>query len=226
MSKLSDAIDAARGGPLVGSSLPDPLGLRVRSETGRSDQPERLIVIGITGLARSGKDTIAGILCQRFGFTRVALADGLRSAFRDLDGPTWELTKGLESAGRTSRWALQQLGTEARRAANAPNLWIDLLATKIAYLSAIHPSPVRRFVVPDIRFLSEVNYLRSAFGGSYIWSVSRPGAGLRGEAASHASERELSAIEPDLKLFNGGSIAELETIVGTYASQLFSPEAA
>ena len=36
------------------------------------------MIIGLTGYARSGKDTVAQILVDKFGFTRVAFADPIR----------------------------------------------------------------------------------------------------------------------------------------------------
>lgn len=36
-------------------------------------------VVGLTGVARSGKDTVGRMLVERYGFTRVAFADGLKS---------------------------------------------------------------------------------------------------------------------------------------------------
>jgi len=182
---------------------------------------DRLIIVGITGVARSGKDTIAGILCQRFGFTRIALADGVRSAFRDMDGPTWELTKQLEACGKSSRWALQQLGTEARWKANAHGVWLYLAHTKIRYLAEIHPEPRSRFVIPDIRFEAERDYFWLMLGERFrLWKTIRPGAGLSGEAARHASEREIDAIPADLIIDNCGTIPTLEADVVSAATSL------
>ena len=63
-----------------------------------------LHVIGITGKARSGKDSAACVLgCE--GFKRIALADALREQFAGLNGPTWELTKDLDAAGVSHRRA-------------------------------------------------------------------------------------------------------------------------
>jgi len=182
---------------------------------------DRLIIVGITGVARSGKDTIAGILCQRFGFTRIALADGVRSAFRDMDGPTWELTKQLEACGKSSRWALQQLGTEARWKANAHGVWLYLAHTKIRYLAYIHPEPRARFVIPDIRFEAERDYFRLMLGERFrLWKVLRTGAGLSGEAAIHPSETGVATMRADLLIPNDGTAADLERVVSIYATQL------
>ena len=36
------------------------------------------MIIGLTGYAQSGKDTVANILVERYGFTRIAFADKIR----------------------------------------------------------------------------------------------------------------------------------------------------
>lgn len=76
---------------------------------------EPLIVIGLTGVAESGKDTVAQMLAHhRYRFFRVALADTVRAMLRDLDGPTGAFTKELTRAGLTPRWAQQRIGGDAR----------------------------------------------------------------------------------------------------------------
>jgi hypothetical protein len=180
-----------------------------------------LTIVGITGVARSGKDTVAGILCRKYGFTRIGLADGIRSSFRDLDGLTWDLTKELEEAGKSSRWALQNFGSEARLRAMCPDLWLDLVATKITYLANVHPNPRRRFVIPDVRFPSEAatldNMVNPLDGRHFLWRVVRPGAGLGGPEGQHASEREMESLRPDVTIRNTGPMEYLEAIVSNYA---------
>lgn len=181
---------------------------------------KRLVVVGVAGLARSGKDTIASILCLRHGFTRVALADGVRSAFDDIDGPTWELRKELEAAGQPCRRSLQLLGTECREDVGHPRLWIGLLLAKIAYLHRYHPVQRDRFVVPDIRFTAEHLELSHdvviRLDGSFrLWKVQRDGAGLTGDLSRHSSESQIDSIPADFTLSNNGSVADLEGAVNS-----------
>lgn len=212
---------------------------------------ERLIVVGLTGVAGSGKDTVAGILANRHGFFRIALADGLRAAFRDIDGITWGLTKELEKAGRTSRWALQQMGSEAREKiagaaaelwdepytglghaaeAHVNRFWCYLALTKIAYLHAVHPQSRSRFVIPDISYQHEATCVGSIvgeLGGTYqTWRVDRPGAGLSGEAAGHSTEIGRATIPADLTIRNDSTLVALEASVEFPARTLIdrSPE--
>ena len=196
---------------------------------------DRLIVIGITGLARAGKDTVAKILESRHGFFRIGLADGVRAAFSDLDGPTWELRKEIEAAGSTARKALQTIGTEARLDValhagqlayrrdsegardSAARLWVHLLAVKIRYLCMYHPAPKYRFVVPDMRFADEhysLDDLVHHWGGEYqTWRIHREGAGLAGDSGKHASETEIDRIPAHAEIQNHGTIGDLEDIL-------------
>lgn len=183
-------------------------------EGAKVDGRERLVVIGITGKARAGKDRSASALAYHRDCFRVALADGVRSAVRDMDGPGWELTKELAAVGKSARWALQTLGTEARLDANAPGLWIQLVAAKIRYLSHYHPVPRTRFVVSDVRFRAEVSMLRhftQHMGGSFgVLRLTRPdGPALDSTEAAHVSETELETIRADREYENAGTVEEL-----------------
>ena len=182
---------------------------------------DKLLIVGLCGLARSGKDTAARYLCVDHGFTRLGLADGVRSAFRDLDGPTGELTKELEAASLTQRWALQRLGTDARESLTLGKayryLWVDVLMCKIQYLGMIHPTPRLRFVVPDLRFPYEADMLRiyARERGGYFeaWKLDRPGSGLNGDAGEHKSETSLDAIRADADVRNTGGLLDLRESV-------------
>jgi hypothetical protein len=178
----------------------------------------KLIVIGIAGKARAGKDTAASHLVNAHGFFRIALADGVRSAFTSLDGPTWELRKELSADNKNDRWAAQILGTEARRSLEflgsvANDHWICESAIKIAYMYSFHPVERRRFVVPDIRFPREAELLGIIvrhWGGEFMsLGLSRNGSGLSGDAAKHSSETSVDSVVCDHSIVNDEGIPEL-----------------
>lgn len=138
----------------------------------------------------------------------------------------------------TPRFALQQLGTEWGRSCH-PNVWIDYalrvvdkLLHKSGILRGVHyhydqmyglcvlnvpfelkPAGV---VISDVRFINEVDAIRKA--GGHVWKIERPGAGLTGAAAQHASEQEQNSVDPRKfasTLNNAdGPLEELETLVG------------
>lgn len=103
----------------------------------------------------------------------------------------------------TPRYALQQLGHEWARMCY-PDTWVNycmrmaegLLANRYCYDRSrgkvtmggtnIQERLAKGVVVPDVRYDNEARAIRKA--GGKIWLVSRPGAGLKGDAAKHASE--------------------------------------
>jgi hypothetical protein len=158
-----------------------------------------LIVIGITGRARAGKDLCASFLVSLRGCHRLALADGIRSALADLGGPTGEVMKSL-TPDHNYRRAMQLLGTEARLAAGADRLWVDLALAKIYYAAALHPAPIRRFAVPDVRYSLEVEAFRTtvaAWGGRFgLLKVVRTHVGPIAES-DHSSETSVDRLDYD-----------------------------
>lgn len=168
---------------------------------------EQLTVIGICGKARSGKDTIAKILESQCGATRIALADGIRSALRDLDGMTWEFSKENDKG---FRFPLQKLGSESREDLDLSDSscfhWLSHALIKIRYASHYHQLPRNRFVIPDIRMPHEPGFIKAqvaAWGGKFIlWKVNRPGEGLTGIDGAHKSETQLDSISAEVDIWN------------------------
>jgi len=154
-------------------------------------------IIGITGYARHGKDTIASVLSRELGYSRVALADKMKELLLRLDpiilddlrlaglveSVGWEAAKGGFPEVRA---LLQRFGTEVGREGLGEDVWIQALAngTKGFYGNE------RKIVIPDIRFTNEADFIRRCHGE--VWGVSRPefdnGLGANG---THASERDI-----------------------------------
>lgn len=137
----------------------------------------------------------------------------------------------------TPRFALQRLGTEWGRFCY-PNVWVDYalrVADKLLYksgiLRSVHyhydqmqglrvlnvplgPKPTG-VVISDVRFINEVEAIRAA--GGHVWKIERPGSGLTGTAAQHASEQEQNSIDPRkfASVLNNadGPLEELEVLV-------------
>lgn len=180
------------------------------------------MIIGIMGRKRSGKDTVAGVLCQSHGFTRRAFADKIRAVALAIDpqivvypgGPrhyqpgsyalsdivdtfSWEWAKDHT----TAREVLQHIGTGVRDHLG-PTAWVDPVLAEIDGRTG----PV---VIPDVRFLNEVEAIRSR--GGFIWEVHRPG--IAGDDDTHVSEHEWRAAEADQWLNNAGDVGDLRAEV-------------
>jgi hypothetical protein len=168
------------------------------------------MIIGLSGYARSGKDTVADYLVTHKGFTRVAFADPIRKILYAvnpmIDGERladmvdtygWDITKSKPEV----REFLQALGYSARVHIN-PNVWI------MAAFSGMTRN--ENYVIADVRFRNEANAIKE-FGGQ-IWRIQRPGV----EAVNgHVSEWEMDEYEYDWAVSNDGTLEQLEYAVKT-----------
>ena len=171
------------------------------------------MLIGFTGVAGSGKDAACAALVDE-GFTHLAFADPLREMAeainpivgRRIDGCDVYYLDALRQYGYAKakelfpevRRFLQRLGTDAGRNILGQNVWVDA--------SMARADDHGDFCWSDVRFLNEEAAIRAR--GGFIVRIDRPGAGLDGEAAEHASERELEQITPDHIIHNTGTLNE------------------
>jgi hypothetical protein len=140
--------------------------------------PPRLI--GVTGYAQNGKDTVGKRLVEEHGYTRFAFADALKSMALVLDplvnseewGEHVRLSRmveygGWESAKRDPevRRFLQVLGTEAVRNHIGEDSWVR--ATERAIAEARMSGDADRVVITDVRFPNEAAWI-FAQGGKLV----------------------------------------------------------
>lgn len=181
------------------------------------------MMIGIAGKARSGKDTAALYLAQRFGLQVFAFATPIKDALRwmfhltdaQLDGE--EKEKVIDWLGCSPRELAQTLGTEWGRGMVRPDVWILALDR---HLDLCKHQPQRnraRFVpcIKDVRFPEEQAYIRSR--GGLVIHVERSQANVVRE---HVSETGLNVLPGDVLIKNEASISEfylkLTDIVNDY----------
>lgn len=159
------------------------------------------MIIGLSGYARSGKDTTAGILVAHYGFERRAFADVLREAVyrlnpqltetvrvRDVvDEYGWEVAKSNPEVRRL----LQVMGTEVGRAMLGEDVWVR---------RAMKSLPAKT-VFTDMRFPNEANAIRKR--GGLVWRVNRPKfVAVNG----HVSETALDSYTFDAVINNAGDL--------------------
>ena len=168
-------------------------------------------LIGITGKARSGKDTLAAYGWSRYSFTRIAFADPLKLAAQQMFGLSQEQTWGdrkkeevIPCWGMSPRQMVQLLGNEAVKPVFGNDVWIK--RWNMAYSSFKDTDDI---IVPDVRFDAEASHIRSL--GGVIVEVLR-GPGLVGSTGDHASERGLSTL-PEYTIDNNGTLDELRVKV-------------
>lgn len=176
-------------------------------------------LIGLTGKARAGKDSLAAALVARHGFVRVAFADPLRAAALALDPlvgrpaipgnlrPTHDLrlSEVVEALGWEGakvqcpevRRVLQHFGTGIR--ALDRGFWVRQAMKAVDEAGG----PV---VVTDVRFPNEVATVL-AHGGLMV-RVIRPGMV---STDTHESETALDGIAVDATVTNCGPLSALDS---------------
>ena len=164
-------------------------------------------LIGITGKASSGKDTIAHYLWGRHAFTSIAFADPLKLAAKAMFGltsaQTWDADQKevvIPHWGMSPRQIFQLLGTEAAKPVFGKDVWIKRWRISYDMLSRTD-----HIVVPDVRFDEEAEAIRGL--GGVIVEVQR-GVGLQGSTGTHASELGLLKL-PDYVIDNNGTLEDL-----------------
>lgn len=200
-----------------------------------------MIIIGISGFAKTGKDTAAGYLVRDMGFTRVALADEIKRAAQKWFGfsyyDLWGESENREKIvnGVSVRKACQFIGTEVARTLD-PNVWVNCISDVCARLMIGMPSnsglryeylpdrglfvkegwarPPAGIVISDIRYKNEIEAIRSWSG--MLIRIKRNQT-IEGDASQHKSETEMTEIpdsEFDYVIENDKTVDDLgQTIV-------------
>jgi hypothetical protein len=171
----------------------------------------RISAIGLSGWARSGKDTVADYLIEKYGFTKASFAQPIREALVRLN-PKISLggfqQASLATAVRAFGWEdlkdasidvrplMQRLGTEVGREMFGENFWVETALDRIPDGSKV--------VFSDVRYSNEANAVKEL--GGKIYRISRDGVGPANE---HASETALNDYDFDDRIDNSGTVEEL-----------------
>ena len=161
-------------------------------------------VIGITGPAHSGKDTAADYLLEHlpFGFSKASFADPIKQMGYAL-GLTHEQLYGDlkdthdDNFGATPRKILQTLGTEWGRESIHPDIWVRAMSLKLQNLFD------GGFVMPDVRFANEANFVRQ--NGVLIHITGRFDNG-DSQVEAHVSEAGLPVKPGDIPVRNDSDL--------------------
>lgn len=166
-------------------------------------------IIGLSGYAQSGKDTVANILVREYGYERIAFADPIKDLLYKINphvgGGTFLKstvdTIGWERAKKNPevRIMLQSLGVGARELFGE-NFWIDLALAKA--------KQEHRVVITDVRFKNEAQMITIA--GGQLWRVHRPHTG---PVNDHISESELDDHPFDYRIYNNSGLDGLDSAV-------------
>lgn len=176
------------------------------------------MLIGITGLAGSGKSEVARVLMDEFGFQRIKFADPLknmtRSLLRDIGYCEFDVERYVEGdlkeslipeIGVTSREIQKLIGQKFGREGCGADVWANIADARFENRAG------ERVLSDDARHLNELQRIHAR--GGCVWRVNRPGVPM----VDHPSERDIPALPVDLNLHNDGSLADLRAVVRAYA---------
>lgn len=161
-------------------------------------------LIGIAGRARSGKDTVANFIVAAIGGYRYSFADPIRAMLVplgvDMSDPYWQARKEepIPALGVSPRRMMQTLGTEWGRQLINPDMWLIM-----AHQRLLQNGP--GMVISDVRFDNEAAWIRKH--GGRIIHVIRPDTKA---VEAHASEDGIEIQDTDARLFNSGTLEELQ----------------
>lgn len=173
------------------------------------------MIIGLSGYAQSGKDTLGAFLVGDHGFKRYAFADALKNVVYTLNPIAVEQEEGVsemtlrvqdlvdaggwEDAKKTDevRRLLQIMGTEAGRQILGDNVWVDAVLNQIQEGEDV--------VITDARFPNEALAVKAA--GGYMVRVNRPGFA---PVNAHVSETALDEWGFDYTVTNRDSLLVLQ----------------
>lgn len=179
------------------------------------------MIIGISGYAQVGKDTVAAYLVEKYGFTRVAFADPIREAVYRLnpkiniadmrgvplavavDGLGWESVK-VDS--QDTRELLQRMGTEVGREMFGDNFWVDQAMKKA--------SEFENVVITDVRYPNELEAILGHSGA--VWRVVKEGTDA---VNRHASESALDGYDFEYIIFNNDTKESLYESIDDFMNQ-------
>jgi len=170
------------------------------------------MIIGLTGYARSGKDSVAKVLVEQYEFTRVAFADKIKDLLVEMD-PILENGHRLSSTLEEYGWDIAKAKPEVRRLLQALGVGARKVFGKNHWIveALKNIDQEKNYVVTDVRFINEAEWLRDIYGAQ-LWRIKRLGVGA---INSHVSESEMDDYKVDQIFTNNGTIEDLELMIKT-----------
>ena len=167
------------------------------------------MILGLTGPAGAGKDTVADRLCSTYGFRKLSFAGILKRmlAAGGMPEPSRDQKEDcIPGLPFTWRDAAQKLGTEWGRGLD-PDLWVKLTMMGVP--------PRGNWVLSDVRFPNEATAVRKQ---GYLLHVTGRKIALVGATATHASEAGIRFEDGDQVINNSANMdllyIEIATLIG------------
>lgn len=165
-------------------------------------------IIGLTGLAGSGKDTVADLLISKMGGYTYSFANPIRAMLNagfgiDMNDPYWKKRKEepLPQFGKSPREMMQTLGTEWGRELVSDDIWLVMANIKLMKHGF-------GMIIPDVRFENEAAWIRDR--GGTLLHVTRKNIE---PVTPHSSEGGVKAIPGEIYIPNDGTLQDLQDLV-------------
>lgn len=128
-------------------------------------------VIGVSGFAGSGKDSFANIFVEKYGYTKISMADSIKDMLSVVFGWDREMLQGDTPESRlwretpdefwssvleypfTPRKAMTTIGTNLFRVHFHKDIWVQSVKKKILDVGT-------NVIIPDLRFGNEIEMMR------------------------------------------------------------------
>lgn len=190
-------------------------------------------LIGISGKAGVGKDTLADYIVRTYGFQRYGFADPIKELLNKRfgwtmedwndrawkEGPTIQVLARPHPLGHcqnlvqqklSMRELAQWLGTEAGRETHGEDCWVNVFQRR--WIEAGAP----KTVIPDVRFENEAAKIRQH--GGIIIHLKRDVEAV----AEHKSEAGIIQHPNDYILYNKGTIERLHSVFDMWFETLIA----
>jgi hypothetical protein len=183
-------------------------------------------IIILTGWSESGKDTVADILVDNYGFTKYAIADPLKDLCSELYGFPRELADTQE--GKRTLWTvgyktktIRELLLETAkldRSRFGDDIYINQVLIKIK------TDKTQNIVISDLRYFTELTpikeFAKKNGTTADVWKVMRRWQVI--SPVDDPSEYLLEKLTPKFILQNPGtSLAELEEKISEYMNRKY-----
>ena len=139
-------------------------------------------VIGVSGFAGSGKDSFANIFVEKYGYTKISMADSIKDMLSVVFGWDREMLQGATPESRlwretpdefwssvleypfTPRKAMTTIGTNLFRVHFHKDIWVQSVKKKILDVGT-------NVIIPDLRFGNEIEMMRDI--GACLFEIER-----------------------------------------------------
>jgi hypothetical protein len=166
------------------------------------------MLIGVCGKAGAGKDTISDYFVSKYGFKKIALADPIKRLVKDVfvldDYTVYDRVAREQPLPQWNGWSvrklLQTIGTELFRRNIDDGVWVKSLHFRV------QSDPLNNYIVSDVRFPNEIEYLSKNIKEFFSIKVVREGCdgtvGIKGHE-SEAYDLETKWIVQNNSSFEG-----------------------